>query len=286
MSIRISRKVWLTSLLLLVVFLLTFGIIAQTNPIQEGNTFQLKQPHFVDVAHADSDAITDFPVDEVGIAAYFEAPSTIDLNDVRPIYRTIEVETADYIIGSIAVPNYASESEDVHIYVHVDGWVMGYYLAADPAAKIIDWSVYDGATIITKFDTVLTTVAAAIGTTLPPTTYYDFRYPNATNLMLIAEAQYGTGSDTFEINLPSNFTYYERSWSLSCRAAGYHPNAWYYLNDVETYFIDECSYGDWWNVHDLFTGVQLVPDTFHTIKIEAGTNDAAFGGLALVYMVP
>ncbi|MCP4362286.1 MAG: hypothetical protein GY796_30130, partial [Chloroflexi bacterium] len=108
------------------------------------------------------------------MSAYFQAPGTIDLNDVRSLYRTIEVETSDYILGSIAVPGYANESEDVHVYIHVDGWVMAYYLAADLAAKIIDWQNYDGITITTKFENTLTMVAASLSITLPTVEYYDF----------------------------------------------------------------------------------------------------------------
>lgn len=273
-------------MLLIVVLILAFTL---SNDMKQhsgnGNSFALASPPFVDVAYAESGSVTDFPEDEIGIAAYFQAPAPVDLNDVVPVYRTIEVQTSDYIIGSVPVPNYASESEDVHVYVHVDGWVMGYYLAADPAVKIIDWSVYNGATIVTKFDTVLTTVAAAIGTTLPATTYYDFRYPNATDLLLVAEAQYNTGADSFEVNLPSNFVYYERSWSLSCRDVPFNANqAEYYLNSTEIYSTI-CPGGDWTNEQGLLTNIQLPPDVFHTIEIMTNSADG-FGGLALVYLVP
>ena len=55
------------------------------------------------VARAETGAISSFLDDEAGISAYFDASATIDLNDVRSLFRTIEVETADYIIGSIPV---------------------------------------------------------------------------------------------------------------------------------------------------------------------------------------
>lgn len=116
---------------------------------------------------------------EAGIAAYFQAPGALDLATAKQLFRTIEIQTDDYIIGSIAAPDYASESEDVHVYMHKDGWVLAYFLAATPAANVIDWPRFTGTTIITKFDTVFQLIAAQVGFVLPPITYYDFRNPNA-----------------------------------------------------------------------------------------------------------
>ena len=43
--------------------------------------------------------------------------------------------------------------------------------------------------------------------------YYDFRYPNADKLMIVADAQWTEGTDTFNIKLPSDFVFYDRSYS-------------------------------------------------------------------------
>ncbi|MFW0860251.1 MAG: hypothetical protein AAGB97_08910 [Dehalococcoidia bacterium] len=32
------------------------------------------------------------------------------------------------------------EADDVHVYVHEDGWIVAYYLKRHPVAKIIDWN--------------------------------------------------------------------------------------------------------------------------------------------------
>ena len=69
-----------------------------------------------------------FPQDEAGISAYFKSASPIALADVRGVFRVIEVETADYIIGSVPVPDYRGEY-DAHVYVHREGWFVAYYLA-------------------------------------------------------------------------------------------------------------------------------------------------------------
>lgn len=287
--VRRAVYIIVPAVIVMAAYLLT-GILGSSD--NQDGLFALSPPSFVQVAQADSDAVSAFPTNEAGIAAYFQSSSTIDLDNIRPIYRTIEVETTDYIIGSVPVPNYSSETEDVHVYAHVDGWVMAYYLADDPAAKIFDWSVYDGVTIITKFDTVLTLAASALTISLPTTTYYDFRYPNATNLVLIADAVYeGSGNpvtDSFEVNMPNNFTYFERSWAINCYEPAAGRDARYRLNGIEIYYYSTCPYsGNWADVYDTFTPLQLPANTTHTIEIERHIFlDHVFGGLALVYQVP
>ena len=77
-----------------------------------------------------------FLEDEAGISAYMNAGQNIDLNLAKKAYRTIEEETEQYIIGSVKLTGY-SETEDVHAYVHKDGWIVTYYLKDEPSAKIL-----------------------------------------------------------------------------------------------------------------------------------------------------
>ena len=80
-----------------------------------------------------------FPQDEAGISAYFKSASPVTLADVRGVYRVIEVETADYIIGSVPVLDYPEERTTfMSMFIGTDGSV-AYYLRADPVGKMIDW---------------------------------------------------------------------------------------------------------------------------------------------------
>ena len=115
---------------------------------------------------------------EAGISAYGQL-GYVDLEMVKPAFKTIENETSQYIIGSVSLPDY-SESDDVHVYIDTSGWMMAYYLNQELAAKIIDWQQYRSqGTFGTKIADALTIVSAQMGYALPPITYYDFRYPNA-----------------------------------------------------------------------------------------------------------
>jgi hypothetical protein len=264
------------------VLLATFVIVMQPGSQATTNTIvKLQAPSFVGIAQAGSDDIAYFMEDEAGIACYFQASSSIDLNDVRDAFRTIEVETADYIIGSVPVIDYP-ESEDVHVYVHTDGWVVAYYLAADPVGKIFDWRVYHntGRTeITTKLENTLILIASEAFVPFTSGTFYDFRHPNATHLMLIAEWASG-GTDEFEVNLPGTFVYFERSWSLGSDNMG---SADFILDSI-TIFSGS---GDWGNSQGILSASQLLTDQFHTIGVhQYYSTRYSYGGLALVYMEP
>ncbi len=141
--------------------------------------------------------------DEAGIAAYYKAPYSLNLSLVRPMFNSIELEAADYILGSISVPNY-DERFDVHVYVRSDGWIMAYYLASAPTGKMIDTRALSLNN--TKLTIVMNNVAVTGGAPFGAVTYYHFNYPNATHMLLVGEY-----SERFEITMPSTNAYYELS---------------------------------------------------------------------------
>lgn len=207
---------------------------------------------------------------EAGMSAYFQVPSGIELESVKSIFRTTEVETEEYIIGSVPVTDYDDPLEDVHVFVSSTGWIVAYYLASDPASKIIDVvpTSSGSTTIDTKLERVLRTVTGAAGVGYQQPSFYDYRYPEATQ-MLIA-----TGNG-FEVELPSTFRFYERSLARSvwwtCRTSlaidGQHPSSPSLRTSAGEYVIVEPSL--------------LSPDMRHTIDRPGDNCRAPF--LILVY---
>lgn len=126
---------------------------------------------------------------EAGISTYFQASTPIDLDKIRALFRTIEADTDTYIVGSVPIEGY-SESHYVHVLASTDGWIVAYYLKSDPASKIVDWLAFKELQkeIKTKLETALATLAASVGVAYPGPTFYDFRYPDATNIMIIGQA--------------------------------------------------------------------------------------------------
>ena len=243
-------------------------------PALGDNAIPLRAPSFVAIANAQEkgDTPTAFPQDEAGISAYFHASNAINLADVRSIYRVIEAETSDYLIGSVPPANYP-ERFDVHVYIHRSGWFLAYYLVADPAAKIFDWNAYTSGSIPTLLENVLAVAANAAGVSYPGATYYDFRFPNANRLLLAAEDN--RNGSQFQVNLPGSYAYYERSWSL--RSTAY----WAHLNLDGVRIIDNPDFAD-----GALTASQLLPDRYHTFDVWNDHNDLSYAGLAIVYRVP
>ena len=221
---------------------------------------------------------TSFLEEEAGISAYTNVGETINLGKAKTAFRTIEYETADYIIGSVPLTGYA-ETEDVHAYVHKDGWVVAYYLKEEPVAKIVDWEDYstDERITGTKLEDGVSVVCNAAGVPIRDLKYYDFRYANADKLMIVADAQWEEGTDTFDIKLPSDFVFYERSYS-------------HYTYDSEgsTMKIDEKEISSTRGTnYGLLSPTQLSLDTFHTISLwhneGYGAYGESFGAIVLIY---
>jgi len=194
-----------------------------------------------------ADDNTTFLDQESGMSLYFNAAQTLDLAKAKEVYKTIESETSTYLIGSISLPG-LPETDDVHCWVQKDGWVVVYYLKEEPVSKIVDWIYYTGGQLNNdKLKEGLEQICTALGLTPSNATYYDFQYPYANKWMLIIESQTGDGADSFNLQVPSAFLVYERSWS---HRAG-------------TGTATNCG---------SLAQTQLVPDVFHKIVASASSS--------------
>lgn len=243
---------------------------------EAGGAIPLRAPAFLGVARADGESPASFLDDEAGQAVYAQADQAINFDHIRGVFRTIEAETAEYLIGSVGVPNYP-EPHDAHVYAHQSGWLLAYYPQADPSGKIVDWQTYDGSAIPNKLEIVLNRVATQGQFTLSDFGYYDFRYPNAAQMMLVARQ-----NGSFQIRLPAGFSYYEMSWAWGSYSAGYPTEVTYQLDGQTIYHYSSIGAG-WRYTYGLLTEEQLIPDLLHTISILGGTYSQPNGGLILIY---
>jgi len=146
-------------------------------------------------------AAVDFPAYEAGISVNVKATtSSIDLNDGKSAFASIERETSDYIIGTVA-QTYHSEEEYPHVYVSTDGWIVAYYPKERERSWIVTWDDYAGGALSsTTPSKAVGTVATAVGGT-----------PDANKMMIILEST--TSSNFFEVNIPTTFSTYAVDWS-------------------------------------------------------------------------
>ena len=256
----------------LAVVLLALGSIdwARTAPVTNTGIV-LQRPPFLGVAQAQDAAVAPAGIGsildaEAGISAYFKAPDGISLSQVRGLFRTIEKETTDYIIGSVPVPTYP-EHFDAHVYVNKNGWVLAYYLRDAPVAKIV--SVLSRNLSGDKLATVVSTIAGAAGAPFSTANYYDFRYPNATNILFVAED--AANGNVFTIQVPSTYAYFERSWTIAADVGCIAFDGTQCPNQL--YNVGSIRYGT-------LTAAQVTPDVVHTMAI------SSYGVLVIVYRVP
>lgn len=162
-----------------------------------------------------------FVTNESGISAYVNVGKSINLDQATGAYKIIEDRTSTYIIGIVEVPN-ATDYELPHVYTSIDGWVMAYYAKEKSRALIMPWGQFDknnpdlSQLNNTRLEEAISKVSSAVGvpysTIKTNTKYYDFQYPDANGLTLIAESRATTGGESFSFRVPSEFTLYNASW--------------------------------------------------------------------------
>ena len=221
-------------------------------------------------------AAVDFPSDEAGISAYVHAKTSVNLDSAKPAFATIERETSDYIIGTVALDLH-TEEQYPHVYVSTDGWVVAYYPNDRPSSWILPWADYSGGVISsTTLSKAAGIVCSQIGGTTTGLKYYDFRYEDASKMMIIVESV-TNGENFFKVTIPTSFATYAVDWSHYNIDQGKYDSSWAYLNDVQCSGISSTGahYGS-------FSG-QFENGMEHTVKITAQCNCLGRIGLVLEY---
>lgn len=156
---------------------------------------------------------------ELGLIAYIDLGSDINLYQARSVFSTIYTENADEIVGTYSFYTDNYNTETVNLYITSDGFISVYYWDSDPASKIISWG--GEKTVYSKFATALSYIGQSLGYNIEYQNikYYDYRYPNA-NKMLITTQSVGESNvggydyGNLEFNIPNGATVYEISYSL------------------------------------------------------------------------
>ena len=248
-----------------------------------GQTYLLVNPAFAQSTSSE----TTFLEEEAGMSTYVNVGRSLDLSVAKTVYRTIEKETANYTVGSIALPD-LPESEDVHCFVHKDGWIVVYYLKAEPIGKIVDWNYWSGSQLtMNKLQVGLEQMSNALGAAVTDAKYYHFQYPYANKCMIIIETLVGAGAvgeDNFNITIPGEFTVYERSWSHYAQRASTGSLISFFkidgneINRITT--SDQTKYGQ-------LTAAQLSKVATHTVSVSGYYSGYLYGvGIALAYQEP
>lgn len=233
-----------------------------------------------------------FLEENAGTIAYAQL-ADVDLDAAEAIMSTVEVKTSEYIVGSVSLDEY-TEASNVHVYVDTSGWIAAYYSKNELPSKIIDWVDFEASGLLegTKLEKALNYVANAMYMALPDVKYYDFRYPDATNMMIIVDETH-TDSETgsFNIKLPSELTFYSRTWSHCIHTANddSDTHGTIQIGEIELNSSDGYhSTGEYWQIWEgELTVTQLPLDEYRTLSVsqDEWTFDdfSSYVGLVLIY---
>jgi hypothetical protein len=264
-------RVWLIGVVMLVVIV----AVAFTGGNAAGpeHTLALQPPAFVRAASSETsgtpEQIAAMLSDDAGISAYIQTSGPIDLSQVEGEFRTIETQTTEYIIGSVAVPDHP-EHFDVHVYVHSDGWILAYYMEDEATSKMVD--VKAKTISSTKLETIVSIIAGAAGEAVSDLKYYDFRFPNATHILLVAEDEQNGSS--FTIEMPPDYAYSERSFAVIGGRQNFYING---TNATKSWHGWDMAYGE-------IDPSQLLPGEEYEIVVDDYWS--AYGALVITYRVP
>ena len=254
----------------------------------------LVAPPFIGVAGA-SEAMGGnggdaFPEDEAGISAYVNTSQTIDLDKLKTIFTEVEEVGDNYIIGITPISDFGGDI-DVHVYADTDGWIVAYFKADEPAAKIMQWEPADSDNpVVTITTTTLRDALRKAGTAAEvpildaEIKYYDFRYPNANAMTIVVRTRATSGTNIMQIEIPETYTLYEASY--------YHYTCYCYLSDsklkvdgttISAAVTPFTSYTGWWRGFGTY-GSHITTGTLHKIEIShtGDTGDYGSSGVATV----
>jgi len=219
-----KNKVWKIAVVV-ATFVILVGVLyvwigKNSENSENNNFFNLKPPSFIGMAGATgTGGGSYFPENEAGMSAYLHPVSSINLEDVKPVFTTIDVEESEYIIGTISV-NGAPESEYPYVYVDTSGWIVAYYpKETRPYPSYIIPFGYWGSQTTNPTEAikkVCNQISAPFA--YENVGYYDFRYPSATGMVIALEDRTNTGCDYFYITIPESHTVYNVSWAFDSRS--------------------------------------------------------------------
>ncbi|MBV7333653.1 hypothetical protein KFU94_36550 [Chloroflexi bacterium TSY] len=289
----------LTIVLAILLIITTIALFSKITPVfptelSSSPGIALRPPAFVKSARAASIGPVDFSfiLEEAGVTAYTKVEQQLDLQFLPTSFKHIRQQTDDFILGIVYAPGYAAlpefdEKGEVQVLVHKDGWIVAYLTRWQTAAELFDWVNYDRERLTaTLIESTIKFLATELELSNINISYYDFRYPEATDLILVADRADGiTRTDSFKINIPREIQIYERVWSagqFSLAVSGYnrYPGTCK-LDDVQLISLNP-PVGKW----RLYLG-GLNENNFsqgkdHTITV-GGSGRRAYCGVSIVY---
>jgi len=148
-----------------------------------------------------------FPYDEAGISAYINVGSITnnEMNTALSVFSSMTESNSEYTLGVVS---------NIHTYIGFAGWIIAYLPREKPVSTIIHPTKQAGG--VTMLNTPISRVCSAINKNFDQESikYFHFKYPDANEMIFIFERHSTKGTDSFYIELPGEFTFYEASYAI------------------------------------------------------------------------
>lgn len=247
-----------------------------------------------------------FPEGEAGISAYINTNQKIDLEKLKTIYSRVDYVGDNYIIGVVPIADWGGDI-DVHVYADTDGWLVAYLKKDEPVSGIMQWGDADtdnpslGVIKSTTLEDALYKAgdAAKVGIVDSDINYYDFEFPNANKMTIIAKTQPTSGSSIHQLEMPADYTLYDAAYYhyiLYYSYEDFYKRRWWAdsilkvdgatISDAVTEYKGDEVY-TWWRALDQYKGA-ISTGKLHTIEISHDGTEQGSSGVAtvLIYRVP
>jgi hypothetical protein len=149
---------------------------------------------------------------QAGLSAYTKIADGISLSLVRPMFTSIELENSSYILGEYTLSN---RTEKVKLAIGSEGWAITWHPREYASEDLFDCPIFDTeipGQMIIRLERALLEIANALSITEPTISYYDFRNPQASGIILHWLFIPKSGSQTSTIELPLLNNYLERGY--------------------------------------------------------------------------
>ncbi len=225
-----------------------------------------------------------FPEGEAGIAAYINTGQAINIEKVKTIFSSVDEVGNNYIVGVVPISNWGGNI-NVHLYADTEGWLVAYLKSDEPVSAIMQWGITNqvdnpniGVIKSTTLEDALYKAgdASGVGIVANKIKYYDFEFPNANRMMIIAKTRASNGANIHQLEIPENYDLYEASYYHYIRyfSREYNSDAYWdsklrvdgaVISDASTSHQGNNVY-KWWRALDQYKG-SITPGTLHTITI-------------------
>lgn len=243
-----------------------------------------------------------FPQGEAGIAAYISTGQVVDLEKLKTVFSKVETVGDNYIVGTIPISDWGGDI-DVHLYADTDGWMVSYLKKDEPVSMLMQWGTSDsdnptvGVISSNTLEDALNKAgdAAGVGIIANGVKYYDFEFPNANRIMIIAKVQATAGSSIHQIEIPADYMLFDAAYYHYTRYFSWYDNGNHWTGSalkVDSALISTAATGylggsharsdyGWWRGLGQYKNA-ISPGKLHTIEISHDGADQGSSGVATV----